>query len=215
MTSPRASDLELKIPIEGGNASPFDFGENVVAVHFESSYPKQGHEQMQSSYFEVEKAIGTDRNQRSMRLTGQQEVIKYRREVSHGSFRNLLREIDDQRSVDMEYPELCGLFFGKQRVSRKEKWNRLNLKNQLSMGVWRKRKKNSKNENEWRRSSLQASEEERSVDKVGKVELFYVRASNCDLTTLLLRLWVITPYLIIETHNWMNISAIKKEVHML
>ena len=141
MTSPRASDLELKIPIEGGNASPFDFGENVVAVHFESSYSKQGHEQMQSSDFEVEKTIGTDLNQRSMRLTGQQEVIKYRREVSYGSFRNLLREIDDQRSVDLDYPELCGLF------SRKEKWNRLNLKNQLSMGVFFKRKKKSKNEN--------------------------------------------------------------------
>ena len=95
LTSPRASDLELKIPIQGGNASPFDFGENVVAVVFESSYLKQGHEQMQSSDFEVEKTIGTDRNQRSMRLTGQQEIIKYRREVSYGSFPNLLRESDD------------------------------------------------------------------------------------------------------------------------
>ena len=27
LTSPRASDLELKIPIDGGNASPFDFGD--------------------------------------------------------------------------------------------------------------------------------------------------------------------------------------------
>ena len=119
LTSPRASDLELKIPIDGGNASPFDFGENVVAVHFESSYSKQGHEQNQSSDFEVEKSIGTDRNQRSMRLTGQQEIIKYRREESYSSFPNLLRESDDQRSVDLEYPDLCGLFFGKQRVSRR------------------------------------------------------------------------------------------------
>ena len=82
-----------------------------------------------------------------MRLTGQQEIIKYRREVSYGFFPYLLRESDDQRSVDLEYPELCGLLFGKQRVSRKEKWNRPNLKNQLSTGVWRKRKKKSKNEN--------------------------------------------------------------------
>ena len=82
-----------------------------------------------------------------MRLTGQQKIIKYRREVSYGFFPNRLRESDDQRSVDLEYPELCGLFFGKQRVSRKEKCNRLNLKNQLSRGVWRKRKKKSKNEN--------------------------------------------------------------------
>ena len=80
LTSPRASD--------------------VVAVHIESSYSKQGHEQMQSSDFEEEKTIGTDRNQRSMRLTGQQEIIKYRREVSYGSFPNLLRESNDQRSVD-------------------------------------------------------------------------------------------------------------------
>ena len=36
------------------------------------------------------------------------------------------------------------------------------------------------------RSSIQASEEESSVDKVGKVELSDVRASNCDLTLLLL-----------------------------
>ena len=33
LTPPKASDLALKIPIDGGNASPFDIGENVVAVH--------------------------------------------------------------------------------------------------------------------------------------------------------------------------------------
>ena len=44
LTPPKASDLELKIPIDGENAFPFDFGENVVPVHFNSSFSKQDNE---------------------------------------------------------------------------------------------------------------------------------------------------------------------------
>ena len=133
--------------IVGGNACAFDFGENVVPVHFKSSFSKRDNEPKQSSDFEVKKATNTDWNQLSIGLSGQEETVKYRKEVSFSSSPCLLRESDDQRSLELEYPELCTLLFGKQRVSRNEKWNRLNLKYQSFTGVWRKRKKKSKNEN--------------------------------------------------------------------
>ena len=57
-----------------------------------------------------------------------------------------LRARDDQRSLDLEYPELSSrLFIGNQNVSRKEKWNKLNLEYQLFKGVWPKRRKGLKN----------------------------------------------------------------------
>ena len=66
------------------------------------------------------------------------------------------------------------------------------------------------------RSSIQASEEESSVDKVGKVELSDVRASNCDLTMLLLQMpYIIMPYIKLEAHNGINKSAVNTQVHML
>ena len=96
LTPPKASDLEMKIPIDGENAFPFDFGENVVPVHFDSSFPKQGSEREQSSDFEVKKAIGTDRNQLWVCLAGREETVKYRKEVSCRSSPSLLRGSDDQ-----------------------------------------------------------------------------------------------------------------------
>ena len=45
-------------------------------------------------------------------------------------------------------------------------------------------------EGDWRRTSLQASEEERRVDKVGKIDLSDVRANKCNLTKLNL-LWLL------------------------
>ena len=66
--------------------------------------------------------------------------------MSYSSSPSLLRGSDDQRSLELEYPELCTLLFGKQIIGRKEKWNKLKLKYQSSRGVWRKRKKKSKNE---------------------------------------------------------------------
>ena len=133
--------------IVGGNACAFDFEENVVPVDFKSSFSKRDNEQKQSSDFEVKKAIETDWNQLSIGLSGQEETVKYRRELSCSSSPSLLGESDDQRSLALEYPELCILLFGKQIIGRKEKWNKLKLKYQSSREVWRKRKKMSENEN--------------------------------------------------------------------
>ena len=141
-----ASDLELKLQSDGENVFPFDFGENVVSVHFESSFSKQSSECEQSSDYEIWKAISTDRNRLSIGLSGQEEILQYRREVSCSSSPNFLRWSGDQRSLELEYPELCTMLFTKQKVSWKEKWNNLKLKCLSSRGVWRKRKKMSKNE---------------------------------------------------------------------
>ena len=143
----KENDLGLKIQKDGKKDCAFDSGENVVPVQFEISYSKQDNKREQSSDFEVKKAIETDWNQFSIGLSGQEETIKYRRKVSCSSSPSLLRGSDDQRSLELEYTELCILLFGKQIIGRKEKWNKLNLKSQLSRGVWCKRKKRSKNEN--------------------------------------------------------------------
>ena len=133
--------------IDGGNACAFDSGENVVPVQFESSYSKQDNEREQSSDFEVMKAIETDWNQFSIGLSGQEETIKCRREVSCSSSPSLLRGSDDHKSLELEYPELYKLLFRKQKVSRKEKWNKLKTRCYSSRGVLSKRMKKSKNEN--------------------------------------------------------------------
>ena len=100
-------------------ACAFNFGENVVAVHFESSFSKQDSKQKQSSGLEVKKAIATDRNQLSMCSSGREEIVQYRREVSRSSLPNLLRLSDHRRGLVLEYPEMYTLLFGKQNVSRK------------------------------------------------------------------------------------------------
>ena len=105
--------------IDGGNACAFDSGENVVPVQFESSYSKQDNEREQSSDFEVKKAIGANRNQLMRGVCSREEIVQYRREVSYSSSPNLLRASDDQRSVDLEYPELYKLLFRKQKVSQR------------------------------------------------------------------------------------------------
>ena len=140
-------DLGLKFQKDGKKDCPFDSGEKVVAVHLESSYSKQDNKREQSSDFEVKKAVNTDLNQFSMGIFGQEEIEQNRREVSYSSSPNLLRVKDDQRGLELEYPKLSKLLFGKQGVSRKEKWNKLKLRFQSSRGVLRKRKKKSKNEN--------------------------------------------------------------------
>ena len=66
--------------------------------------------------------------------------------MSCGSSPNLLRASDDQRSLELEYPEFCRLLFGKKSVSRKENWNKLNSQFHSSRGLWRKQKKRSKTE---------------------------------------------------------------------
>ena len=142
----KASDLHLKFPIVGEVACAFDIEEDVVAKHLESSYPKQHNEREQSSYFEVKKAIGNDQKHLLMCLSGREEIVQCRRELSCSSSTNLLRANDDHRSAELDYPELCKLLFGKQRVSRKEKWNKLKLEYQSNRLVWRKRKKRLKNE---------------------------------------------------------------------
>ena len=81
-----------------------------------------------------------------MCLSGREEIVQYRWELSCSSSTNLLRASDDHRSAKLEYPELCKLLFGKRRVSRKEKWNKLKLEYQSNRVVWRKRKKSLKNE---------------------------------------------------------------------
>ena len=81
-----------------------------------------------------------------MCLSGSEEIVHYRRELSCISSTTLLRASDDHRSAELEYPELCKLLFGKQRVSRKEKWNKLKLEYQSNRVVWRKRMKSLKNE---------------------------------------------------------------------
>ena len=83
-----------------------------------------------------------------MGVLGREEIVQNRSEVSYSSSPNLLRAKDDQRSLELEYPELYKLLFGKQGVSRTEKWNKLKLRFHSSRGVLRKRKKRSKNENE-------------------------------------------------------------------
>ena len=143
----KENDLGLKFQKDGKKDCAFDSGENVVPVQFESSYSKQDNEREQSSDFEVMKAIETDWNQFSIGLSGQEETIKYRGEVSYSSSPNLLRASDDQRSVDLEYPELYKLLSRKQKVSRKEKWNKLKTRCYSSRGFLRKRMKKSKNEN--------------------------------------------------------------------
>ena len=50
-----------------------------MVVHFERSYWKQGHEQELSSDIEVSRAMGTDRNQFGMGLSGQEEIVQNRR----------------------------------------------------------------------------------------------------------------------------------------
>ena len=142
----KASDLDLKFPIDGEVACAFDIGENVVAVHLGSSYPTQDNERVQPADFEVKIAKGIDRNQLSMCLSGRKKIVQYRRQLSCSSSTNLLRSSDDHGSVELDYPELCKLLFGKQRVSRKEIWNKLKLEYQLNRVVWRKRKKSLKNE---------------------------------------------------------------------
>ena len=142
----KASDLDLNFATNGEAAGSFDIGEDVVAKHLESSYAKQENERVQSSDFEVKKAIGIDRNQLSMCLSGREEIVQYRWELSSSSSTNLLRASDDHRSAELEYPELCKLLIGKQSVSRKEKWNKLKLEYQSNRMVWRKRKKRLKNE---------------------------------------------------------------------
>ena len=117
-----------------------------MPVHFKSSFSKRDKEQKQTSDFEVKKAIETYWNHLSIGLPGPEETVKYKREVSFSSSPSLLRGSDDQRSLELEYPELCILLFGNQIIGRKEKWNKQNLKYQSSRGVWRKRKKKSKNE---------------------------------------------------------------------
>ena len=143
----KASDLELKLPNDGETACAFDIGEDVVAKHLESSYAKQEKERVQSSDFEVKRTIGIDRNHLFMCLSGQEEIVHYRRELSCISSTTLLRaSSDDHRSEELDYPQLCKLLIGKQSVSRKEKWNKLKLEYQSNRLVWRKRKKRFKDE---------------------------------------------------------------------
>ena len=75
----REIDLELKLLFDGENSFPFDFGENVVAVHLESSYSKQDNKREQSSDFEVKKAVNTDLNQFLMGVFGREEIVQNRR----------------------------------------------------------------------------------------------------------------------------------------
>ena len=134
MPPSKASDLVQKYPNIGENASAFVIGESVMAVHFESFYSKQDTQWELPLDFAVKKAIGTDRNQKSIGLFGQEKVVQFRREVSCSSSPNFLKASDDQRSL--EYPELSSrLFIGKQSLSRKEKWKKLSLEYQLSKGV--------------------------------------------------------------------------------
>ena len=121
----RERDLELKFQKDGKNGCPFDSGENVVAEYLESSYFKQDNEREQSFDFEVKKAIGTNRNQLTMGVSGQEEIVQFRRKVSCNSPPNLLKESDDQRRLQLEYPELCKLLFGKRSVNRKEQWTNI------------------------------------------------------------------------------------------
>ena len=137
----KASDLELKLPNDGETACAFDIGEDVVAVLLGSSYPKQDKERVQSLDFEVKKAIGIDRNQLSMCLSGREEIFQYTLELSCSSSTNLLRASDDHRSAELDYPELYKLLIGKQSVSRKKKRNKLKLEYHSNRLVWRKRKK--------------------------------------------------------------------------
>ena len=114
------SDLGLKVQKDGKNDCPFDSGENVVPVQFESSYSKQDKKREQSSDFEVKKAVNTDLNQFSVGVFGREEIVQYRRELSYSSSPNLLRAKDDQRSLELEYPKLCTQLFGKPK-SQSEK----------------------------------------------------------------------------------------------
>ena len=143
----KKNDLGLKFQKDEKKDCPFDSGENVVAVHLESSYSKQNNKREQSSDFEVKKAVNTDLNQFSIGVFGREEIVQNRREVSCSSSPNMLRWSEDQRGLELEYPKLCTLLYGKQRVSWKEKWNKLKLRFHSSRGVLSKRKKNSKNEN--------------------------------------------------------------------
>ena len=59
---------------DGENVFPFEFGENVMPVQFESSYSKQDNKREQSSDFEVNKAVKTD--QFSMGVFGRKEIVQ-------------------------------------------------------------------------------------------------------------------------------------------
>ena len=72
-------DLELKFQKDGKNDCPFDSVENVMAVQLKSSYSKKDNEREQCSDFDVKKAISTNRNQLTMGVSGQEEIIQYRR----------------------------------------------------------------------------------------------------------------------------------------
>ena len=84
-TDKKENDHSNVAAIVVGNACEFGFGENVVPVHFKSSFSKRDKEQKQTSDFEVKKAIETDWNQLSKGLSGQEERVKYKREVSFSS----------------------------------------------------------------------------------------------------------------------------------
>ena len=60
--------------------------------------------------------------------------------MSCGSSPNLLRANVNQRSLKLEYPGFRRLLFEKQSVSRKEKWNKLNLQCNSSRGKWRNKR---------------------------------------------------------------------------
>ena len=146
-TDKKENDDSNVAAIVGGNACAFDFEENIEPVHFKCSFSKRDNEQKQSSDFEVKKAIETDCSQFSMGVFGREEIVQNRREVSYSSSPSLLRGSDDQRGLELEYPELYKLLFRKQKVSRKEKWNKLKTCCYSARGVLSKRMKNSKNEN--------------------------------------------------------------------
>ena len=55
-----------------------------------------------------------------MSLSGREERVLYKREVSCSSCPILLRASDDQRYLELEYPELCRLLFELQNVRQKE-----------------------------------------------------------------------------------------------
>ena len=146
-----------------------------------------------------------------MSLSGREETVKYRTEMSCSS-PNLLRASDDQRSLEFEYPELCRLLFKKQRFSRTEKRDKLKFERQLSRGVWRKRKKMLKKETGVGHPFKHRRKKE---------ELTKLVKLNCLMWELVILIWRggcpydCEPYIYFEAHNWINNSALYNEVHML